>query len=66
MEIAGSDVIGGLHDMVTDGLISDPPPRWLANLSTAGTNKLRLGSSGRAERQFDNESMISRATTAWL
>ena len=71
IEIVGDDVIGGLEDMVQEGVISYPPPDWVANLSTAGRNKFRL-KTGRArggggniggDRQMDELSVISRATT---
>jgi len=69
IEIVGDDVIGGLDDMVDDGIISYPPPDWVTNLSTAGRNKFRLN-TGRArgghlggERQMDEMSVLSRATT---
>jgi len=75
VDIAGSDLIGGLYDMMDEGMIdSDPAPAWITSLDTAGRNTLRLkgpdpgpGSvlgAGGAERAWDQESILSRA--AWL
>ena len=75
VEVVGSDVIGGLMDMVDQGLISDPPPAWLSNLSTAGRNTLTLNTAGAAQvghtaagdegggdGDWDRESVLSTAT----
>ena len=62
VDIAGSDVISGLQDLVDDGFIAnDPPPKWVAGLGTAGRNTFRLseGDTGQ-ERQLDMESVLSR------
>ena len=75
VDIAGSDLIGGLYDMMDEGMIdSDPAPAWITSLDTAGRNTLRLkgqgpgpGSvlgAGGAEKAWDQESILSRA--AWL
>ena len=64
----GSDVIGGLMGMMEDGIICEPAPAWVTNLSTAGRNSFRLNSVGGVEvgaggpRQMDTESVLSRAT----
>ena len=72
VDIAGSDLIGGLHDLMDEGIIdNDPAPAWITNLDTAGRNTFRLrgpgpGSvlgAGGAERAWDQESLLSRA--AW-
>jgi len=65
VNVAGSDVIGGLHDMVSEGIISDPPPVWISKLSTAGTNKIKLkpGDGGQRKKAPDEESVISRAAS---
>ena len=70
VDIAGSDLIGGLYDMIDDGIIdSDPVPAWITNLDTAGRNTFKLKQqdvtgAGAAERAWDQESILSRA--AWL
>jgi len=75
VDIAGSDLIGGLHDLMDEGIIdSEPAPAWITNLDTAGRSTFRLqgpgpgpGSvlgAGGAERAWDQESLLSRA--AWL
>ena len=68
VDIAGSDLIGGLYDMIDDGIIdSDPVPTWITNLDTAGRNTFKLKQqdvTGATERAWDQESILSRA--AWL
>ena len=74
MDIVGSDLIGGLDDMMDEGIIdSDPAPAWITNLATAGRNNFKLKSQeqgpgsvlgGGPERAWDQESVLSRA--AWL
>ena len=75
VEIVGSDVIGGLLDMVDQGLICDPPPAWVTKLSTAGSNTFTLNTDGArvghgheagvgGGRDCDVESVLSTAT--WL
>jgi len=65
VNVAGSDVIGGLHDMVSENIISDPPPVWVSKLSTAGTNKIKLKARDNEPRRraHDEESVISRAAS---
>ena len=41
LEAVAQGVIGGLMDLVELGIIDRPNPMWLANLPTAGRNKLR-------------------------
>lgn len=74
MDIVGADLIGGLNDMMDEGIIdSDPAPAWITNLATAGRNNFKLKSQeqgpgsvlgGGPERAWDQESVLSRA--AWL
>ena len=41
LEAVGQDVMVGLMDLVELGIIDRPNPMWVANLPTAGRNKLR-------------------------
>ena len=62
VDIVGSDVFSGLQDLVDEGVIAnDPPPKWVADLGTAGRNTFNLseGTTGQ-ERQLDNMSVLSR------
>ena len=62
VDIVGSDVFSGLQDLVDEGVIAnDPPPKWVADLGTAGRNTFNLseGTTGQ-ERQQDNMSVLSR------
>ena len=62
VDIAGSDIISGLLDLVAEGVVAnDPPPKWVTDLGTAGRNTFNLseGTTGQ-ERQLDIESVLSR------
>jgi len=59
--IAGEDVIGGVQDMVETGIICSPPPDWVRNLATAGTNKFKLKAQTSVSRDDDLESVLSKA-----
>ena len=62
VDIAGSDIISGLQDLVAEGVVAnDPPPKWVTDLGTAGRNTFNLseGTTGQ-ERQLDIESVLSR------
>jgi len=64
LEVVGSDVIGGLMDLVDQGII-DPCPPWVSNLSTAGRNRFDLVDGGRATvRDADLESVVSHRSVA--
>lgn len=59
--IAGEDVIGGVQDLVEAEIISSPPPDWVRNLATAGTNKFKLRAQTSVSRDDDMESVLSKA-----
>ena len=61
LEITGKDVIGGLKALVELGVVSDPPPKWISNVATAGRSNFKLLDGGRAvpRRDWDNESVMS-------
>lgn len=40
--LSGPNVLEGLTDMSNAGLLTDPPPAWIANITTAQTNVVRL------------------------
>ena len=64
LEVTGSDVIGGLKELVDQGII-DPCPPWVSNLSTAGRNRFDLVDGGRAAvRDADLESVVSHRSVA--
>ena len=64
LEVVGGDVIGGLMDLVDQGII-DPCPPWVSNLATAGRNRFDLVDGGRATvRDADLESVVSHRSVA--
>jgi len=61
LEISGKDVIGGLKALVELGVVSNPPPKWISNVATAGRTSFKLLDGGRAvtRRDWDNQSVMS-------
>jgi len=61
VSIVGTDVIGGLNDLVKTGIIASPAPQWVKNLPTAGRNKFTLKAQSKVNRDDDMESVLSKA-----